>query len=214
MRISTKVVLDLESLVVISRESYEYDGPVDRCCGGDSLANQKKTEANQQIQLQQYMMDLMKQYQGQTTPFWTSRLNGGLPFFNALTDYNKGTIAQSFAPGRAAMERNLAGFGDTLPSGFKLGAETNFNEGEGQAFDQSMVNSLMANENVKEQAAANLNPFQPAQLSSNAAGSVLSAPPVNAGGFGNFLGGAVSGVLNAAGSAASGGNSLWSGFGI
>lgn len=147
------------------------------------------------------MMDLMKQYQNQTTPFWSSRLRGGLPFFNQLMDANNGTVARAFAPARAQLGRSLAGFGDTLPSGFKTGMETQFNEGEGQAFDQQMVNSMMANENVKEQAAANLNPFTPASAASGSAGSVLSAPPVQGGGFGNFLGGAVSGLINATGQA-------------
>ncbi len=214
MRISTRVVVDIQTLEVLERESYEYNGPLEKCCGGDSLAAQKKQEANQQVQLNQYMMDLMKRYQGQTTPFWTSRLQGGLPFFNQLTDYGNGILAHAYLPARAQMERQMAGFGDTLPSGFKQGMEMNFDENEGQAFDEQQLNAMMMNEQAKQEAAANLNPFQPAQIGSSSAGSVLGAPPVNAGGFGNFLGGALNTALNAAGVAGAGGGSIWRGMGV
>lgn len=160
------------------------------------MAGAKKQEAQQQIQLNQAMMDLMNKYSAQTNPFWSSRLSGGLPFFNQLTDYSSGTLAKSFAPQFAALNRRLSGFGDTLPSGFKEQQLTNLGAQEGEMFDENMVRNLSANEQSKLQAAASLNPFQPAQIGSGAAGSVLSAPAVNSGGFGNFLGGAVSGLLN------------------
>lgn len=196
MRISTKVIIDVETGEILERESYEYDGPLIFLCGGDALAGQKETEANQQVQMNQQMMDMMNQYSAQTNPFWMSQLQNGLPFFNQLTDYSKGTVGQSFVAPRAALNRSLAGMGSTLPSGMAEQANTNLDAAEGSAFDQNMVSNLMANQNAKLQAAASLNPFQPAQIGSQAASSVLSAPPVNPGGIGNFLGGAVSGLLN------------------
>jgi hypothetical protein len=170
-------------------------------CGGDALASQKQQEANQQIALNQQLMNMMQQYKAQTDPFWMSRLSGGLPYMNQLTDYSKGATAQAFAPAWGQLNRNLAGFGDTLPSGMKEQLMQNLSASEGQAFDSNIINALQQNEATKQSAAASLNPFQPAQLASNAAGSVLSAPPVQSGGIGNFLGGAVSGLFNAAGQA-------------
>jgi len=196
MRISTRVVIDIETDEVIARESFEYEGPAFFFCGGDALAGQKQTAANQQIQEQQQLMDLFQNYQKQTSPFWTSRLQNGLPYFNQLTDYTSGTLAKSFAPVRAGLNRQLSGFGETLPSGMKEQLNTNLDAQEGEAFDQNQVQALSANENTKEAAAASLNPFQPAQLATGAGGSVLSAPPVQSGGVGNFLGGAVSGLFN------------------
>lgn len=196
-KIHTKTVFDIETGKLLEDRFYEYDGPVAFCCGGDALASQKQEEANQQVQMNSQMMDLFKQYSSQTNPFWMNQLQQGLPFFNALTDYNKGTTAQAFAPAQAGLNRSLAGLGETLPSGMAEQAHTNLNAQEGQAFDQNMVNNLMENQQAKERAAGNLNPFQPAQVASGSAQSVLGAPPVNPGGFGNFLGGAVSGLFNA-----------------
>lgn len=197
MKITLNPVLDLESLEWVSNDgTYEYDGPVDQFCGGDALAPEKQQEASQQVQMQQQMSDMMKQFSSQTNPFWMNQLQNGLPFFNAMTDYNKGTTAQAFQPAQAGLNRSLAGLGDTLPSGMAEQAHTNLNAQEGQAFDQNMVSAMMANQQAKEQAAGNLNPFQPAGVANQSAGSVLTAPPVNPGGFGNFLGGAVSGLFN------------------
>lgn len=157
---------------------------------------------------------MMQQYQGQTTPFWENQLKNGLPFFNQLTDYGKGTTAQSFAPAWGQLNRNMQGYGSTLPSGMREQAQTNLSADEGQAFDQNMTQNLMANQQAKESAAASLNPFQPAQIASGTAGSVLSAPPVNPGGVGNFLGGAVSGLMNSTMNAAGNAGGFGALFGI
>lgn len=128
-------------------------------------------------------------------------MKNGLPYFNDLVDYNNGTLARSLAPQRAALNRSFAGFGDTLPSGFKEQALTDFNASAGRQFDDSLVSALGQNEAAKENAAAQLNPLGYFQGASGAAGSVLSAPQVQSGGIGNFLGGMVPGLLNAASSA-------------
>lgn len=201
MRVSTRIVIDIETGQILARDSYEYHGSVEKCCGGDALAGAKQQEANQQIQLNQQMMSMMHQYQDASQPFLMDQLKNGLPFFNQLTDYSKGTLATAEAPQRAALNRSLSSFGDTLPSGFKEQANTNFDVAQGHAFDQDMVSNLLQQQNAKERAASALNPLGPASLGSSTAGSVLSAPPVQAGGVGNFLGGAVSGLLDAAGQA-------------
>jgi hypothetical protein len=39
MRISTKVVFDMETMQVVYRESYEYNGPVDLATGLDTTTS-------------------------------------------------------------------------------------------------------------------------------------------------------------------------------
>lgn len=118
-----------------------------------------------------------------------------------MLDYSGGILAKSEAPQRAAMNRNLSGFGDTLPSGFKTQTQTDFDTKEGGLFDQNVLSALQQNEATKENAAAQLNPLGYYTGSTGANASVLSAPPVQSGGIGNFLGGAASGLINAAGQA-------------
>lgn len=152
--------------------------------------------------MQQQLMQLFQQMNSQSTPFWTNQIQNGLPFFNQLVDYSGGTLAKSFQPAQAQLNRRLAGFGDTLPSGMGEQLQTNLGAEEGEAFDQNMVSNLMMNQQAKERAAMALSPMAPAAAATGAGGSVLGAPPVNAGGIGNFLGGAVSGLFNNAGLAA------------
>lgn len=99
------------------------------------------------------------------------------------------------------MNRSLSGFGDTLPSGFKTQTNTDFDSNEANAFDQNAINALQQNEATKENAAAQLNPLGYYQSSNGANASILSAPPVQSGGIGNFLGGMASGLIGAAGNA-------------
>lgn len=115
-----------------------------------------------------------------------------------LQDYSSGTLAQSFAPQKAAQQRQLAGFGDALPDGFKQQQETNMDAAEGSAFDQNQTQNLLLNQQAKTQAASALNP---AQYFSGASGdnqSILGAQPLNSGGLGNWFGGALSGAINGA----------------
>jgi len=170
-------------------------------CGGDALADQKKQAAQSQINLNNALSQGYSSRNAAQQPFLMSRLNGGLPFFHDLTDFSGGTLARSIAPMRAALNRNLSGFGDTLPSGFKEQALGNFDAEEGRAFDDNMVKNLMANEQTKQWAADALNPLGFASGATGAGSSVLSAPPVNAGGFGNFAAGAFSSLLSNAGAA-------------
>jgi hypothetical protein len=72
--------------------------------------------SDQSAQTSREMLDFYKQQQAQITPFATSRMNNGLPFANAMSDASNGTIARSFAPARAQLQRRLSSFG-SLPSG-------------------------------------------------------------------------------------------------
>lgn len=209
MWITTKVVIDVESGEVLERESYEYFGPIDRACGGDSLAKQKQAAADAQAQSAKTMSDIAASRNAVQQPFEENLVRHGLDYMPQLMDYSSGVLAKAEAPERAAMNRNLAGFGDTLPSGFKTQTQTDFNTKEGGLFDQNVVNALQQNEAAKENAAAQLNPLGYYSGASGANNSVLSAPPVQSGGVGNFLGGAASGLLNAAAGSAKGLSSLW-----
>lgn len=195
MRIHTKTVIDIESGRVLEDHFYEYDGPVDFSCGGDALAPEKEAQAQAQAQQQQQLSQMMQQYQQLSQPFWTNQLQNGMQGFNALTDYTKGTTAQAFAPAWGQLSRNLATEGSMVPSGMADQERTNLAASEGGAFDQNMANLIMQNNAAKQQAASALNPMAPASASTQSSQSVLQAPSVNPGGFGNWLGGAVSGLL-------------------
>jgi hypothetical protein len=75
-------------------------------------------------------------------PFATSRMNGGLPFFDVLTDYTGSTTA-AYAPGRSAILRRF----DTmsgLPSGMKEQTLADYDANEARGFDQNMINNLVS----------------------------------------------------------------------
>jgi len=196
MRISTKVVLDMETLEVLERHSYEYSGPISKLCGGDALASQKQQEANSQVALNNSLVKAFNTNQSQVDPFAISLLNNGNPYFKNQIDYNNGIIAQQAAPQRAQMLSQLQGYGNTLPSGFAAQTEADFDSNLANQFDQSIANTENQNLQTKIEGAQLLNPLGYAGAGSQAAGSVLSAPPVQSGGFGNFLGGLASGLLN------------------
>jgi hypothetical protein len=157
-------------------------------------------------------MSMLQQFNAQSTPFWTNQLQNGLPFMNNLQNFSSGTLAQSFQPAQASLNRSLSGLGSTLPSGMAAQLQTDLGAQEGEAFDQNTVANLMANQQAKTQAATALSPFAPAAAATSAGGSVLSAPPVQSSGIGNIIGGAVSGLFQGAGTAAAGGSTLLAGI--
>jgi hypothetical protein len=206
-KIHTKTVIDIETGEVLEDHFFEYEGPIIFSCGGDSLAPAKQQEAQSQINLNNALQQGYTQRNNAQTPFLMDRMKNGLPYFNDLIDFGGGTLARAAAPERASLLRGLSGFGDTLPSGFKEGVIGDFNANLARQFDDSMVGWLNQNEAAKENAANMLNPLGYAGAATGAAGSVLSAPPVQSGGFGNFMGGLVNGAVQGfskgAGSAAS-----------
>ena len=206
MRVTTKITVDIESGEVLEHFWYEYTGPVDRACGGDALAPAKQQEAQSQVALNNALQTGYTQRNNAQTPFLMDRMKNGLPYFNDLIDFNNGTLARAAAPQRASLLRGLSGFGDTLASGFKEGVIGDFNANLARQFDDSMVSALGQNEATKENAANMLNPLGYAGAATGAAGSVLSAPPVNTGGFGNFMGGLVNTMAKNVGASNSGPN--------
>lgn len=173
-------------------------------CGGDALAPAKEAAAQQSLESQRELTKLADQRNAVQQPFETSRVTGGLPYKNQLLDYNSGILAKSYAPVRADLNRRLAGQGDTLPSGFANQSRIDLDSNRANAFDNNVISTLNADELTKENAAAQLNPLGYYGSAGSSGQSVLSAPAVQSGGVGNFVGGAVSGLLNNA-SVASGG---------
>jgi hypothetical protein len=171
-------------------------------CGGDSLAKQKQQEASSQVALNQSLVNAFNTNQSEANPFAINLLKNGNPYFKNQIDYNKGLMAQEAAPLRAQMMSKMAGYGNTLPSGFASQTEADFNSNLASNFDNTVANAENNNLQTKMAGASMLNPLGYAGAGSQAAGSVLSAPPVQSGGFGNFLGGMASGLAQGAGSAA------------
>ena len=91
----------------------------------------------------------------QVTPFYGSRMSGGLPFYPSLTNYQGGTIAQSFAPQYGAVLRNTSQYSN-MPSGYRDALMNNLRAKQATAFDNSQVQAMMANEMAKQQGAAGL----------------------------------------------------------
>lgn len=201
MRISTRVVIDIETSQVLARDWFEYEGPIERGCGGDALAGQKQAAANAQAQAAAQQAAIAQQRNSVQQPFEENLIKNGLPYLPQLLDYSSGTVAQSYAPQKAALNRSLAGFGSNLPSGFATQSQTDMDSNEANAQDQNTINALQQNEATKENAAAQLNPLGYYQSSNGANQSILSAPPVAQGGVGNFIGGLASGLVNTAGNA-------------
>jgi hypothetical protein len=147
--------------------------------------NQQRVNAN---------MDLIK-------PYATERLNKGLPFFGALTDFNKGTIARSFQPAKAALEKRLSSFG-SLPSGFAEQSRKDLSTSQAHAFDDSLVQNLLMNEQAKSDAsrvltnqAQVLNPLGYFGTAASGNNSIMQAPLQKAG-IAGVLGGLAGGAMS------------------
>ena len=82
-------------------------------------------------------------------------MTNGDPNFAYNMDSAGGRTAQAFAPARAALMRSI-GSQQGLPSGFREGMINDFNENQGQAFDQNIAGNLAANEQAKQAGAAGL----------------------------------------------------------
>lgn len=175
-------------------------GPSDsqkRAADAQAAATQQATKTSQD------MLNVYKRQLGLIEPFATSRLNNGLPFFPALTDYSKGTTAQAFQPAYAALNRRFASMG-ALPSGFKTQAVSDLDAQRARAFDSQLVNNLMLNETAKNNAAAMLtgqqqlaNPLGWTGAAMQGNQSIMNAPlasPGIGGVLGGLVGGAASGI--------------------
>ena len=142
--------------------------------------------------------------QNLVNPFYKSRMQNGLPYMANLTDAAGGTTAQAFAPARAALMRSL-GSQQGLPSGFRQGALTDFNEGQARAFDSNLINAQMMNEQAKQGGAAGImgqasaaNPLGYYGGAMQGNNSIFQAPlqrPGLAGVFGGIAGGLAKGAF-------------------
>jgi hypothetical protein len=127
-------------------------------------------------------MDQQQQARSLAMPFYQSRLSGGLPFFNALTDYNSAQNAQAYAPARAAIYRQTSQY-NNLPSGYRDSLLNNLNAAQGRSFDSGLTQNLMLNETTKNNAAAGItgqqqlsNPLGWAGAQGTANNSIMNAP--------------------------------------
>lgn len=129
--------------------------------GGGPSSEQKQAASsqanltNQAGQAAQQAQQFTQAQQQKVNPFYTSRMQNGLPYMNAMTDSAGGTTAQAFAPARAQLMQRL-GSQQGLPSGFRDQAMTDFNEGQSQAFDQNLQGALGGNEQAKQAGASGL----------------------------------------------------------
>ena len=161
-----------------------------------NLTNQLAGTANRQEQF-------MENQQNKVNPFYTSRMNNGLPYMNALTDSAGGTTARAFAPARASLMQRL-GSQPGLPSGFREQAMQDLDSQQASAFDQNLVGALAANEQAKQAGASGLlgqaqiaNPMGYYSGAMGGNSSIMQAPlqrPGMAGVLGGLAGGLASAV--------------------
>ncbi len=133
------------------------------------------------------------------SPFYQDRATNGLPYYNNLVDATSGTVAQAFAPARAAQNRRL-GAQPGLPSGFKEGAKADLDEAQAGAYDQGAVQAQQMQEQAKQQGIAGLAGVNnPLPYYSGALGGDQSVMNANLRrpGWQGILGGAAGGLASA-----------------
>jgi hypothetical protein len=205
MKITTRAVYDIETGRLLERDSFDYEGPLELAGGGPSQSQKDAAAAQadatrQASETQRQMLDVYKGQLGKIEPFATSRLNNGLPFYNALTDFSKGTTAQAYQPAYAALNRRLTTMG-ALPSGFRTQALSDLDAARARAFDQNQVQNMMLNETAKNNAAAMLtgqqqlaNPLGWTNATMQGNQSIMQAPLASPG-IGGILGGIAGAAL-------------------
>lgn len=204
MRVTTKLVIDMNTGETLDHEFYEYDGPVALCGGGPSsqqkqaataqanLANAETAQAGKSSAIQDKIY-------GQIAPFATNRLQNGLSYAGQLNDYAGGNTARAYAPARAALARQLGSIGG-LPSGFKTGAMADLNENAAQNYDANLKGAQDQNDQARVQGAQILtgqqstyNPLGYYQAAGTSNNSILQAP-LQSPGFAGVLGGIAGGL--------------------
>lgn len=139
---------------------------------------------------------------GLIKPYATQRLENGLPFASALSDYNSVENAKGYAPARAQILRSTERFGSSLPSGFRERLLANLEAQRARSFDSGQVNNLLMNEQAKSEAARLLtgqqqiaNPIGWTGAAMQGNQSVMQAP-LQSPGLGGLLGGIAGGVMS------------------
>lgn len=167
-------------------------------------AAQSQADLNNQLGAAFTQANTFQQAQQQkANPFYTSRMQTGLPYFGALTDAASGTTAQAFAPARAQLEAQIGQGGNALPSGFADQARTDLAANQARAFDTTLQGALGANEQAKQVGASGLlgqaqiaNPVGFAGAATQGNASVMNAPLAKPG-LGGLLGGVAGGLASA-----------------
>lgn len=174
--------------------------------GGPSQAqnNAAQSQANLTTQLGKTadkQETFLEAQQNKVNPFYTSRMQTGLPYQAQALDAAGGTAARAFAPQRADLLRRMGG-SSGLPSGFKEQALTDLNSNQARQHDQDLLSGLGANDQAKQAGAAGLlgqaqiaNPQGYYQGALGGNSSIMSAnlrKPGIAGLLGGLAGGAAS----------------------
>jgi hypothetical protein len=223
MRINTKIVFDIETLEVLHRECYEYDGVVDICKGDSTAQGEEQSQANFSQQLQQAFQTNNAAQQNQLN-FLNTKMQAAI---NNPQGYNAQTLASMRAQANdqvSAEDQNVQrsvnaseatkGGAAALPSG--AGAQINaaiasqaaqagnnaqqtITEQNANLQNQNMWNAVKGEEGV----AGMEDPEAMAGADNSAANSVagLSQAVTASSGptFGSILGGVVGAGLGAAG---------------
>lgn len=145
--------------IPVAEVSHDYDGEWAWLGGDSGETSQERAARESQLATANTLNGIASSNNAQQQeifktikPFGTSRMNAGLPFFHALTDFAAGTNAQAAAPARARLLRSL-GSQSSLPSGFREGALSDFENQRARQFDQGLTSNLFANEQAKQQGA-------------------------------------------------------------
>lgn len=206
---STIVIIDMKTSEIVARDWNEYDGPVMHLGGGPS-SEQKQAAASQAAATDQSLaagkdaLQFQKDQIAKITPFATNRLNNGLPFYGDLTDYAGGTSAKAWAPAKAAALRSLdstSSFYGT-PSGYRNATLGDIDASRARDFDSSLTDTMLQNEQSKQQAAGLLtgqaqlvNPQSWYGTGMQGNQSILQAP-LQSPGLGGLIGGIAGGAIS------------------
>jgi hypothetical protein len=168
MRINTRIVIDSETLEVISREGYEYAGPV-ALCKGATAAQTASQQASLQAQQQQntfnsQLMSLFKQQFGSQQQILNSLQStlqpqiaaGGQGYTPAqlasLRTSASDTNAQQFQNAQQALnEQTAQRGGQDLPSGVNAALQENLDVAGAQQEANSQNAITQANANLQQQ---------------------------------------------------------------
>jgi hypothetical protein len=174
MRCNTRVVIEIETGRVISRDSYEYHGPLVRACGGPTA--QQNAAASSTAALDTSLSNQFNTGTAITNPFFSSLVSN--PQQNPQ-------LAQQYGQQKAQLAANNAGYGSALPSGFAAAENTQLGESYDQAQAQSMFGRQLAG-------AQGLNPLGAATAAQSGNNSIMQAPLSN-----NFWSNLVGGLIGA-----------------
>jgi hypothetical protein len=177
---------------------------------GGGPSSEQKAAASSQAALNSQLSDVFgrqekfsEAQQNKANPFYTQRMNQGLPYYSNLTDAASGDTARAFAPARAQLEQQLGQNPNALPSGFAQGARSDLAANQARAFDMQLQGAQGANEQAKQAGASGIlgqaqiaNPQSYAGLATSGNQGVMNAPLARPG-LGGLLGGLAGGLASA-----------------